>query len=315
MTTEGLKSNGKESFILDGEALHLMNQGIKAGWRAYEHGNRMDYYGNPVQGPKRWNGQPTGHLLITGEQGYGDMIQFMRFLPLAAERCEKLSVMLPRTLRQLARDSFKRADIEICEELPLHYDHYCLIMSLAHLLDRLDDLPAPPYLVASDQYRGVRAIPGLKVGLVWQGRKTNQGERWRSIPFETFKQVLDAPAHFVSLQFPCETDLTPYPIAIIPPPVDWATTAAVIDALDLVISVDTAVAHLAGALGKPVWLLYWHTVNWRWLMKDGQVAWYPSMTIYQQTTLDAWEPVLTAVQEDLAMLAMSPEFSLRSSEP
>jgi tetratricopeptide (TPR) repeat protein len=221
-----------------------------------------------------WGGKPTGHLLVQTEQGYGDVIQFLRYLPLAAQRCDKLLVHIPAALRKIVKRSFDIANMELCDEMPDHFDHYCLIMSLAYLLDATADIPSLPYLVPQpNTYDDIRRLPGAKIGIAWGGSKTHPDNLWRSIPFEKMKRLLDLPATFISLQIPCNEKLTGLPIIDVHPTptnisgnllVDWMETAALIDALDLVVAVDTAVLHMAGALGKPVWLLNRYNTDWRW---------------------------------------------------
>jgi len=258
---------------------------------------------------KRWDGRPTRHLLVATEQGYGDVLQFLRYIALASERCEQLSLVVPPSLRRLCRQSITQSNVVVSDEVPEQFDHYCLIMSLGYLLDRIEDIPVAPYLVASNnKYGDVRRLTGLKVGLAWAGSKTHQDDRWRSIPFEKLLPLFDLPVHFVSLQFPSEVNLRPYSIlAVHPPPesfdgkllIDWTETAALIDALDLVIAVDTAVVHLAGAMGKPVWLLNRYNSDWRWLLNRIDSPWYPSMHIIRQPKMGDWDSVIAQVQNGL----------------
>lgn len=257
---------------------------------------------------RRWDGKPTGHLVVATEQGYGDVIQFLRYLPLVAARCEKLTLHIPHSLRKLAKQSFNLPNMDIADEFPEVFDHYCLIMSLPYLLDAIDDIPACPYLSASPhKYDEIRELPRVKIGLAWAGSKSLTEDRWRSISFEKMSRLLDLPAQFVSLQFPAE-NLSKYPI-IDPQPVqtsfngkmaiDWTETAGLIDTLDLVISVDTAVVHLAGAMGKPVWMLNRVNTDWRWGLNRSDSPWYPTLRIFRQSKLGDWDTVIETVREGL----------------
>jgi tetratricopeptide (TPR) repeat protein len=262
-------------------------------------------YGN------KWEGQHSRHLLVVTEQGYGDVIQFLRYLPLAAARCDKLTLHIPESLRKLVAESFNIPHMVIDPEMPDDFAHWCLILSLPHMMGDTEHIPAPPYLVASQhRYDEVRRLPGPRVGIVWEGNKTMPDDRWRSMPFETMARLFDLPASFVSLQFPCTIDLRPYPITVVHPvkimfsgnlDIDWTETAALLATLDLVIGVDTAVVHLAGAMGKPVWLCNRYNTDWRWGLQRSDSPWYPSMRIYRQSRmgLGKWDEVIDQVIADL----------------
>lgn len=301
------------------KALVRLTYGDRSGWQ--DHEVRYGYLKGLTERARhdaawfsrlfnrRWDGRPTRHLLVATEQGYGDVIQFLRYISLASERCEQLSLVVPASLRRLCRQSITQSNVVVSDEVPEQFDHYCLIMSLGYLLDRVEDIPTAPYLVASqDKYGEVRRLTGLKVGLAWAGSKTHQDDHWRSMPFAKLQPLFDLPVHFVSLQFPSEVNLRPYPVlAVHPTPesfdgkllIDWTETAALIDALDLVISVDTAVLHLAGAMGKPVWLLNRYNSDWRWLLDRADSPWYPSMHIFRQPKMGDWDPVIAEVRNGL----------------
>lgn len=291
-------------------SLIMLTYDNKSGWDEYEwcDAERANAGSNIVRAAnedpywfcklfdKKWNGQPTGHLLVICEQGLGDSIQFMRFIPFAAERCSKLSVFLPVGLRGIARRSFTQDNIEICEKVPHDFDHYCLMMSLAPLLDRIDDIPPCPYLVSSHI---MNHRERLQVGLAWSGGKQHPDDHWRSVPFQQIEKIFDLPVDFISLQYPEEIDL---PIIQVPLNDDWSVTAAVIDGLDLIISVDTAVAHMAGALNKPVWLMNRYNTDWRWMLHRSDTPWYPSMRIFRQSKLGDWGIVMADIRIALNIL-------------
>lgn len=264
---------------------------------------------------KRWDGQPTGHLLVHREQGFGDNIQMLRFIPYAAQRCEKMSLFVPPTLRRLTKAALRDCpNVTVVDDLlcPKEFDHWCLLMSMPYMLGMTRDFPTAPYFEApKEQYGEVRELKGLKVGIAWEGNKGHEDDRWRRIPFETMTKLFAVPATFVSLHFPTEVDKGDYPlIEVYPTPssyfghlmIDWAETAALIDALDLVISADTAVVHMAGALGKPVWLLNRHNTDWRWGLHRNDSPWYPSMRIFRQPRLGDWDAVLDEAVDALRQL-------------
>jgi len=306
-------------------SLVMLTYGNPEGWAEHEcryagYGSRNKLLQSGHENPqwfsrlfgKRWEGQRTEHLMVHTEQGFGDIIQFMRFIPLAAERCAKLSVYLPPALRRLARQSFKLPNLDICDEVPTEFNHYCLIMSLPYLLERTQDIPPPPYLVAGKHsYGEIRRLDGIKIGVAWQGIHSHRDNRWRSMPFETMTRLFSLPANFISLQLPCDIDFSHTPlIDVHPVPIpydggmmlDWTETAALIDALDLVICVDTAVAHMAGAIGKPVWLLNRFNTDWRWMLHRTDSPWYPSMRIFRQPKMGDWDSVMETVISELQYL-------------
>jgi tetratricopeptide (TPR) repeat protein len=305
------------------KALVMLTYGNLQGWEEYE----CRYYTSvdtltrvAQQSPKayaesiikRWDGKPTGHLLVHREQGYGDNIQMLRFIPEAAKRCEKLSLFLPPALRRLATLALRDLpNVQVIEDLlpPTEFDRWCLIMSMPYLLGMPANFPNAPYMVAPpDQYGEIRELPGLKVGIAWSGNPDYDERRWRDIPFEQMAKLFDVSANFVSLRFPSEVDKSRYPlIDVYPTPssyfghlmVDWMETAALIDTLDLIISADTGVAHLAGALGKPVWMLNRYNSDWRWGLRSKTTPWYPSMRIFRQPRLGDWDTVLDQVVAEL----------------
>ena len=261
---------------------------------------------------RRWEGQQTGHLVVATEQGYGDIVQFLRYLPLASQRCTKLTVHIPKSLRKIVGQSFPLPNMTLSSDFPEEFDHYCLIMSLAHLLDATENIPNAPYLVAApNKYGEVRRLPGLKIGVAWEGSKTMPDDRWRSMPFAKVKQlVAGLPARFISLQFPCQENLKGVMHEVHPTPtsfagelmIDWTETAALIDTLDLVVTVDTAVAHVTGALGKPVWLMNRYNSDWRWGLDKTDSVWYPSMRVFRQAKMSDWDSVIERVRPELTRL-------------
>jgi hypothetical protein len=196
------------------------------------------------------------------------------------------------------------------DEKPPPFDFSVRLMSLPHVL-RLDD-PMPiavPYLAADPALteawrRRLVALPGLKVGLVWAGNAGFLADHLRSIPPELLAPLADVPGvTFISLQKGA---------AALPPIglhdwtdelTDMADTAALVEALDVTLSVDTAVAHLAGALGRPVWLLNRFDTCWRWLTGRGDSIWYPSMRVLRQPTPGDWAGVIEPAAAALRDLA------------
>jgi tetratricopeptide (TPR) repeat protein len=296
--------------------LALLRAGhMREGWEEYRWRSRLPQHwidGKPIA---EWDGAPMPGktLFVRPEQGLGDTIQFCRYLPLIAPRA-RVILGVPRPLHRLLRQ-LAGIDAVITEGDPTPvYDAECIMMSLPRLLGRYEPadsgpipyLRADPASVAAWRSR-LDPLPGPKIGLVWAGSpgfgNVTLGDRWRSLPLASFAPLRGAT--FISLQkgsASVQARQPPDGMALI----DWteelsdfADTAALIAALDLVISVDTAVAHLAGALGRPVWMLNRTDTDWRWGDSGETTAWYPTMRIFRQTTQFDWTAPLAALADAL----------------
>ncbi len=267
----------------------------------------------PLPGCLRWRGEDVAGdaaILIHPEQGLGDNLQFVRYLPLLAERFARVILPCADTLQRLFRHSLP----ERCEVIEGarwreagRITHECPLLSLPLAFGtRLDTIPGTaPYLRALDadvaHWAAHMALQdGFKVGLVWAGGKALKRDHLRSVALTAFAPLFDLPgARWVSLQHgpeaaqinTCGLPLTEWMNDIC----DMADTAALIMNLDLVISVDTAVAHLAAALGKPVWMLNRYESEWRWLRGRSDSPWYPTMRIFNQVRPMDWTETIGAV--------------------
>jgi hypothetical protein len=267
---------------------------------------------------------PTGRLLLVGDQGYGDTIQFARYIPLAAERCHELILGCSAEMGPLLANM--PGVSRYCHnwnDVPGHAAH-CRLSSLPYLFHtRLDAIPSPlPYLkadparVAHWRQRLAATLPlgARRIGLAWTGRPTHPNDRRRSMALAQLAPLADAgPAAFVSVQkpmpardlqtlqrFPGMTDLSP-DLA------DFGETAALIENLDLIVTVDTAIGHLAGALGKPAWILIPKAADWRWMLDRDDSPWYPSVRLFRQQRPGDWDGPLGRLRAALAgELADSP---------
>jgi Tfp pilus assembly protein PilF len=266
----------------------------------------------------RWQGEPLRGrtLLIWTEQGIGDSLMMLRYLSLLkAMGAGIVTVYCAPELISVFRG---KADLIIGHGSPLtvdRFDLHCPIMSLPYVFKTtLDSIPnevpyvAPAENSRSEWARRLRRYPGLKVGLVWAGSKELKSDHLRSFALERYAPLMTVPGvHFFSLQ----KGLPARELRAIGWPVhdfmddcsDLADTAALIDSLDLVISVDTAVAHLTGALGKPIWLLNRFESEWRWMMEREDSPWYPSMRIFRQPAVHDWDSAISRVGSELIMLA------------
>jgi len=274
---------------------------------------------------------PTGRLLLVGDQGYGDTIQFARYIPMAAERCQELIVgcssemgPLLANIPGVSRYCHRWTDV------PGHAAH-CRLSSLPYLFrTQMDTIPSKiPYLkadpvrIAHWRERLDATLPaGVKrIGLAWTGRPTHPNDRRRSIPLSQLLPLADAgPVAFVSLQkpmpardletiqrFPNMTDLAD-------DLTDFGETAALMENLDLIITVDTSMGHLAGALGRPAWILIPKAADWRWLLNRDDSPWYPSVRLFRQPKPGEWNEPLSRMRSALkAELTRAPAESVSAS--
>ncbi len=299
-------------------ALALLTSGdYKAGWQQYEfrwfqepmHAVRAKY-SQPI-----WSGQSLQGktILLRAEQGFGDIIQFARFATPLKGLGAHVLMQVHRGFEGLAA-SFADVDRVFAEgEEFTAFDFYCNMMSLpAAFGTELETIPAHvPYLDVDPRQRELwrSRLPvasGARVGIAWAGNPKHLRDLERSIPLERLAPLLGIDGiRVVSLQ----KDLRPGDrehLAAFSSITDLGTgfgnfvdTAAVIDQLDLVICVDTAIAHLAGALGKPVWLLITDPCDFRWLRNRDDSPWYPTMRLFRQENAGEWAPVVARVADEL----------------
>ncbi len=253
-------------------------------------------------------------ILIHCEQGFGDCIQCIRYVARVKRLGAQVVVLSPPELEVLLRTvpGTDAVVTRMAEAPPC--DLRIPVMSLPLMFrTRLDTIPASiPYLSAApDSVRRwqdrLSELERPRIGVVWRGRPSHANDRNRSIPLALLAPLL-RPEHgsFVSLtREPADEEaglLARLPACrdVGSDLADFAETAAAIDALDLVIAVDTAVAHLAGALGKPVWLLLPHIPDWRWLLDRTDSPWYPAMRLFRQQRRGDWAGVIAAVAAALA---------------
>jgi len=300
-------------------ALALLLGGcFEEGWREYEwrwrQGKNRPHLRNFTQ--PLWNGEDIGDqvLLIHAEQGFGDTLQFCRFVPfLAAGRRVVLEVQAP--LKALLADLPGIEAIVARGDVLPAFDVHCPLLSLPRILGtEIAGIPAETRYLQADRdrvagwRRRLDAYPGLKIGLAWAGNPAMGADRRRSIALEQFSILADLPGvTFISLQKgPAATETPPPGLVLL----DWtdelsdfAQTAALVEALDLVISVDTAVVHLAGALGRPIWLLNRFDRCWRWLLDRDDSPWYPTLRQFRQNEPGDWDSVLDRTHAAIERLA------------
>lgn len=268
-----------------------------------------------------WDGttMPGETLLLHAEQGFGDAIQFLRYLPLVRQRAEASRVIvecppkLVRLLRQSYGESVEMVSRDAGQEAALPaFDRHCALMSLPFTLSESEPLTmAEPYLHADPESRvawgaQLGTATRMRVGLAWAGSAVHVNDQRRSMPSQYLLPLLLAhrEMEFYSLQVDAsEADARPLRDAGLidhtPHLADFADTAALVAELDLVISVDTAIIHLAGALGRPVWTLLPFAPDWRWGQEGEATHWYPTMRLFRQPTPGDWPAVIQRVAEEL----------------
>lgn len=273
---------------------------------------------------RRWRGEDLSGktLLVWGEQGFGDVFQFTRFVPALAARVQEaggnVTLCCFARVFELIERSFADCGIKIVPHdsaEPMVFDYHLPLGSLPLMLGiTLENLPAPTvYLRYNEARAGAwheRLANGgrLRVGLAWTGNRTHQRNPLRAIPPELYAQTFRALSNvdFYSLQIDGADDVARMAEAglavtdLTEELSNFDETAAFIVSLDLVITVCTSVAHLAGALGKPVWLLLDVNPHWTWLLERTDSPWYPSVVLYRQRQYRDWSEPLRRVGEDLA---------------
>jgi tetratricopeptide (TPR) repeat protein len=287
------------------------------GWPLYEKGLGHYHLRMINHAPdKRWDGvlRPGLRLLLWAEQGLGDSLQFVRYAQLCHQAGLHVTVFAQPGLRRLFRACPAIDDVPDALD-PEAYDANISLMSLPYAFQtRLDTIPNEvPYLFVSDEARAtwaplLAAHPGPKIGLVWAGNPREHManahllDRRRSLPLEAFRPLLTREdVTFISLQKGdkaaqiAEQGLTDRLIDPMNKVQDFMDTAAIVEGLDLVITVDTSVAHLAGALGKPVWILSRYDACWRWLCNQETNPWYPTARLFGQDAPGDWPSALARV--------------------
>ncbi|MBK5170057.1 tetratricopeptide repeat protein [Burkholderia sp. R-70211] len=321
---------GSATFVWSVAILQLLRGDFQNGWRNHE----ARWRGSPelrdvspnVPAPL-WQGEPLEGrtLFVWGEQGHGDAMQFMRFVPLIAERVRREGGKLVYCCFSNLLPLFERSLAGVVETIVAHdqrplpdFDVHLPLCSLPLMLGtRVEDLPVrSSYLTADaakiDAWRGRGQSPGrLRVGLVWSGSRTHQRNPYRSLDPLAFARTFGAfhEIEFFSLQVNAADEVSAASEAglrltdVTAELQSFDDTAALIQSLDLVITVCTSVAHLAGALGVPAWVLLDVNPHWVWMTDRQDSPWYPSVRLYRQESFRQWEPVLARVAADLTRLA------------
>jgi hypothetical protein len=258
-----------------------------------------------------------GTLLLIADQGYGDVIQFARYIPWAAARCPQLVIACSAELHPVIEQQTGGAPLFDHWEQAPQFTRYCPLSGLPRLAGTsLDTIPAGVPYVRTDPARSALWSERLdtlvprgyrRIGIAWAGRPTHHNDRNRSTALATFAPLAEIPGiALVSLQKgPAQAQIGGYwgraPLVNLGPEIrDFGDTVAVVDCLERVITVDTSVAHLAGAMGKAAWVMLPYAPDWRWLLERADTPWYPTARLFRQQIPGAWEPVVAEVASALA---------------
>jgi tetratricopeptide (TPR) repeat protein len=299
-------------------ALALLTLGdFRRGFEEYEF--RWQRTGMPAT--RRGSGRPSWRgdyplqgrtILLQAEQGLGDTIQFARYVPLLAKAGAKVVLEVQPELKALLTPIEGAATVVGRGEPLPAFDLHCALGSLP-LACKTEPATIPagiPYLTASaeriETWRASLPSDGLRVVIAWSGSPKHVNDRNRSIPFAQLGALWETPGvRFISVQRDLRGDdaellaREPRVMQVGPELTDFSDTAAVVALADLVISVDTSVAHLAGALGKPVWILLPHSPDWRWGLEGNKSRWYPTARMFRQAAPGQWDGVIADVAAEL----------------
>jgi tetratricopeptide (TPR) repeat protein len=301
--------------------LYLTQGKFAPGWAGYEHRLRCRQTASRFASQPAWDGSDVGDkiVLIHSEQGLGDTLQFIRYLKLARQRTARLVVAIPPALIPLCEQSNIEGLISNAQPMP-RFDLQAALLSLPAIFHtELDSIPcAIPYLTAEptriESWRQ-RLAPyrGLRMGIAWRGSPAYHNNALRSIPLRCFEPLARVSGvRLFSLQKAergeslGETSQSFQVVTL--PGLDetggaFMDTAAVMKNLDLVVTCDTAIPHLAGALGVPTWVALCHASEWRWMLERADSPWYPGMRLFRQVTPGDWDEVFERIAQEAVKLA------------
>jgi Tfp pilus assembly protein PilF len=298
------------------ESLYLLGMGeYEAGWKKHEwRWHSRNYPAMPGFAQPLWLGKESLEgktIFLHAEQGFGDTIQFCRYARLVAERGARVLLGVAPPLRSLLRNLDGVSQLVDDGALP-GFDLHCPLMSLPYAFGTtLETIPAPDAYISADpgavEICRSRMGPTSKprIGIAWSGNPNQANDHNRSMALSTFVKLISDKAQFVSLQKDLratdrpEMDAHPHIVRDADQLIDFASTAALVANLDLIVSVDTSVAHLAGAMGKPLWVLLPFTSDWRWLKDRSDCPWYPSARLFRQDESGDWRRLISTISTEI----------------
>ena len=291
--------------------LLLISGRLEEGWKDYEYRFKKNKPSDSrIFNKPKWDGSILNgkRILVVSEQGFGDNIQFVRYIPWVKERGGYVILECKKGLEKLFK-SISEIDQFVAKEnsSKVDYDFYIHLMSLPRVFGtNLNSIPnKTPYLQADlklvDKFR--EKIQGkFKIGICWKGNPNHENDKNRSISFEKFRVLKEIPGvKLFSLQKEeraSDSDV----VDLSEDMNDFADSAAIVENLDLVISVDTSIAHLAGSLNKPVWTLLPLLPDWRYLLERSDCLWYPSMRLFRQSNPGDWDSLFSEVVREVKTL-------------
>jgi hypothetical protein len=300
---------------------YLLAGDLKRGWQQYERRWQFEHLNGqlPQYTQPRWQGQDlTGKsILVTGEQGHGDTIQFCRFAEQLMRLGAKVYITVDNNLKPLLTNSFTNSVVILGPaDLIPEFDYWSPIMSLPGFLSiTYDNFPhklqylTPSKDVIQTWANKLGLKKRLRVGFCWSGRKDSWINQHKAMPFEKMLNLIKRNPNYewINLQVECTLDeqnqLAEAGVVVYPASIgNWNDTAGLIHHLDVVIAVDTAVGHLSGAMGRPFWLPLNHfATDWRWLLNRKDSPWYPSCRIFRQPSIGNWDDPLEQIHNNLKL--------------
>jgi len=290
----------------------LLEGALEPGWIEYEWRRRKPDSKMPKLPGREWNGEPLQGktLLIHGEQGFGDLLQFARYIPILARQGARILLAVPPVLSSLFATVEGVAQMVANVKSAEQYDFHVAMLSIPRFVGiSMKNIPAQiPYFKVAQGGPRLPAPVGtkLKLGIVWAGSPKHTNDRNRSVTLTTMLPLTGIAGVCVySLQTgPHAGDILKEAHPALVRDIssymrEFSDTANIVSQLDLVICVDTSVAHLCGALGKPVWVLTPFAPDWRWLLHREDTPWYPTMRLLRQTSPQGWDDLIARCVEDL----------------
>lgn len=298
----------------------LLMRDFKEGLRQYEYRWEVKNLGlvKPDLPCPEWTGEQSLQgktLLVYEEQGLGDIMQFCRYTQKIVDLGGRVIITAPKSLQGILQSMPSISKVFLAGEVISGFDYACPLLSLPYLLgEEFATIYAPSKYLSSDPTivdiwkNKIAHLKSPKIGVVWSGNPAYGNDQKRSIALEKFSKICVAGAQYISLQKECRDEdklvLTDHPnIHFMGDDInDFSDTAAIIELMDLVITVDTSVAHLAGALGKQVWILIPFNSDWRWFIDGDVTPWYPSARLFRQDILGNWDHIIGRVQSELCVV-------------
>jgi hypothetical protein len=315
-----LKPTLPEGHMKLGQSL-LLQGNFPEGWEEYEWRYKIPGAAPlmPTTDRPQWDGTPLpdGRLLLIGDQGYGDVIMFGRFIAWAQARCKDVTVACSAEMRGIVGQLAPGADLVVRWDQCPPYAAYCPLsglprlakIGLAELPGQIGYLKPEPAAVSRWSARLDELLPEghKRIAIAWAGRPTHNNDRNRSITLNHLEPLGAVPGmSFVSLQkgpaaAQCKSWAAAGKLVDLDPEIEtFEDSAAILSAVDLLVSVDTSMVHLAGALGRPAWVMLPFAPDWRWLLQRPDTPWYPSLRLFRQPAPRDWASLVAEVALALA---------------